>query len=356
MIALGETGASLDVIEWTIRQPIDGAWTARLRTAGLVGGSEGSAVTLDDEAGSIWRGTIVATTELGEQTELELVGGAGQLDAPTVARQYVGGASVASVLADLCGDAGEAPGEAPGSLPAWRSRGRTLRVELDRLARYAGTEGTWRISPGGAVELARVAGSVEPPGELVDVGSGGRTYDVPGPVAPLAGLTLEGWRVATALYARSLRSGPYVTVWRVDRPVLAPEPAVVGGRVTAQSGGRVDVELDDGTTLSELPLWSAAGVAPTIATGVRVLVLDLAGDPRDTIAVSGVDGSVDELDLADPGGRPLRDGDLVTVIGLISGAPTAPVTSPPGLVRIQLDPLVASLPGAPGVGRSKVSL
>jgi hypothetical protein len=327
------------VDRWTLRQPSEGRWSADLRYP-AAGTQSGDAILLrgeSDDRADEWLGTVTDTTSLGAYDLARVVAGADGLDLPTQPRYYAGGVSPASVLADLCADAGETPGAAPSTtLPAWRSRGGSLRDELDRLAGYV-SGGAWRIDPGGAVALDRASGAATPPGLLLSAERDERVYEVDG-LPPLAGLQLGDWTVGTAIYSR----GPgrtTVAVWRAHGLAPAPPAAVVAGTVVSpsSSSGRVDVRLDDGTQLTGLPLWSAAGYLPHVANGARVLVLDLADDPRATIAlaaaadsgVSRIDlagGQSDVLPLGGPApGRVLRYGDTIM-------APTGPAATPAPLV------------------------
>jgi hypothetical protein len=319
--------------ELMLRQPREGLWRARIRIATneLV---EGEEVTLSDDAGNEWVGVARAAIATGPTSVAELVGGAGQLDALTTERYYAGGVSIASVLSDLCADVGETPDTAiDGLLAQWRTRGGSLRGELSRLAQF--TTGGYRIVSGGSVSLSVASGEADLPGRFIGEASGCRTYEASN-VPPLAGLDVDGWTVGVALWERTASQPLRACLWRSEPSRAADPPAVVGGRVTGGSGGRVDVMTDTGVALAGLPLWSVAGVVPEVKTGGRVLVLDIGGDPRATIALAGaVDTKVTRIDiggesdssvdLSDLGGRALRYGDTVMMPLGVAGTPTPTV-------------------------------
>jgi hypothetical protein len=297
----------------------------------------------------LWTGTVVNAYAVGAFTQLDIVGGKNGLHQPTGAKFYNGGAPIASVLSDLCGS-NESVGDAPGTLTAWRSRGKQLRVEIERLA-HAVSAGQWRIGSDGKVSFAAVEGDA---GALTlrDARSDYRVYESED-LAPLAGKTVDGTRIDTAIYARG--SGiPSVAVYPLRTPIDRVDAQAVGGTVKSQLGARVTVELDDGTLLTDLPIFSAPGLAPTILTGVRVIVLDLADDPRNTVALAGVDGSLTEMVLAGLHGIVIRDGDKVAVNGLQDSL-AGPVSSLPMMVTITVDPIIKAIgPGEPGAGHSRV--
>lgn len=334
-------GTEYDLSDWTLREPLIGPWraTIRIARAGLPG--IGAAVVIASQ----WFGTVTDAQESGAFTVLECVGGANVLSAPTVPRFYMGGAPIASILADVCGATQRL--DAPGSLTAWRSRGKDVVTEVERIARVA-SGGQWRIGADGILSLVLPSGAAP---ALKPV-AGFRTYESPD-LLPLAGLTLDGAIVDCAIHSRG-STIPKVRVYPMRLRAPAHDPQTVAGTVRSQSGARVDVELDDGTLLTGLPLFAAPGVEPTIATGVRVLVLDIDDDPRNTIALAGVDGSLVEMVLAGLHGTVLRDGDKVSISGLTDSL-TGPVSGLPMAVTIQLDPLIKLIgPGEPGLGHARV--
>lgn len=327
--------------DWLIREPRQGTWRARVTLDASPDLTVGAPITLAD----VWVGTIDAIVKRGALAAVSVVGGAGKLAASTRAQFYVGGASSRSVLADLCSAAGETAGDIPDtSLASWRTRGLPLAAELDRLAR-AVSMGQWRVAADGKVVLGQTTAPAQPTGP--DKGTGEYSkfeLATPSPVLDIATHDL-------ALYQRG-SAIPSVGLFPIRPSVPRFDPQVVGGRIDSQAGARVNVTLDDGTQLLDLPLFVVPGYEPGTIAGARCLVLDLADDPRNTIALAGVDGSLQSLKLAGGGGKVLRDGDKISIVGLTSSS--GPVTAIAGATTITLDPTVSFLPGPPGVGHSKV--
>lgn len=329
---------------WLIRESLRGPWRAQLRVQNIV--AIGAPITID----GVWSGTVTSSSVIAEDSEVEVIGGLGHLDAATLSKQYLGGATTGSIAADLCTVAGEAAaGDEADMRGTWRTRGGSLSVELTRLSR------DWYVRADGKIALARLA----PPVALLGGRTGARgeavTYQA-NDVAPLAGATVDGLTVETALYQGGGTRAPRVTLWPV-RPVRSIDPSIVAGTMTSLAGGRATIDLDNGETLADVPLFCAAGFVPEGASQVRVLVLDVADDGANTIAITGVDGRIDALTLANAAeaGTLLRSGDKVKIAGLMQTAPPlTPVDSPPGLVTILLDPIVANVPGPPGLGASRV--
>lgn len=327
--------------DWLIREPRQGAWTARLTVDSSAELAVGAQIVIADA----WAGVIASVTPRGGLAYLAVVGGANALHKQTQAHHYLGGASAASVLADLCGDAGERAGETPAgaSLGAWRSRGLPLAAELDRLAR-AVTAGQWRVAPDGTVALGQASAPEQP---TVAVTAPGDYQKFEAPAIPVLDVAAHD----LAIYQRGSKI-PTVALFPFIPPRPRFDPQVVGGKIESQSGAKVGVVLDDGTRLSDVPLFTVPGFEPSGVIGCRCLVLDLADDPTATVALCGVDGSVQELKLGGLNGRVLRHGDKISITGLTSSS--GPVSATPAGTVIQLDPTVSFAPGEPGVGHSRV--
>lgn len=337
---LSVDGKDYSVYDWQIREPIRREWSARVTVGSDASVSPGARVVLD----SVWSGTVETMTEIGGLKELSIVGGAGGLDADTTPRQYAG-TTLGTIIADACAYGGETAEQDATGVGAWRARGKSVRQELDRVSP------DWRVLPSGNIALGSAPGAAATPGRFLRARGEARTYAAEG-VAPLAGRTLDGITIELALYSRSGKGAPTVTVWPL-RMAKQADPSIVGGTIDALDGGRCDVTLDNGETLTDIPLFCSAGYVPDGASGVRCVVLDAADDPRNTIALLGADGTIDELALAQGKGRMLRSGDKIFIAGLVSAAPGSPVTSPPGAVVVSLDPSLQS-PGDPGSGYSRV--
>ncbi len=209
------------------------------------------------------------------------------------------------------------------------------------------------------------------PGKAIGVQQGAVRYDCP-TLAEVAGKTIDGRRVGHALYV-SGEDSPYVDTWETAPRNTAGSRGIVGARVDAQTDGRVDVTLDDGSQMANIPLWASPGVRALVTLGARVLVVDLADDPRGGFALSGPwDAGADELtftaatsviisapvvDLAAALAYVLRSGDVIAILnadGTPLPGPLAPLSSLPlklSLHATQDDPVPA---GPPGAGHSAV--
>jgi hypothetical protein len=328
---------------WLLREQARGPWVASLRVQALV--AAGAPITID----STWSGVVTSAVIMGDDTEVEVIAGQGKLAELTAAKQYHGGATTGAVAADLCAAAGEvAAGDESDLRGTWRARGGPLSAELSRLSPpwYIAADGKVRLQRG-APPTAVLGGRLTARGEAV-------TYQA-NDVAPLVGASVDGRTIETVLYRGGGGVNPRVTLWPA-RPSVAADPSIVAGTMTSLANGRAGIDLDNGEQLTDVPLFCAAGFLPEGASQVRVLVLDVAGDGANTIAITGVDGRIDGATIGNIGevGTLLRSGDLMSVQGLVSAAPGSPVVSPPGAVRIVLDPIVANVFGPPGAGASRV--
>lgn len=322
---------SFPLHRWDLRQPMIGVWRASVRIAAIV--TAGATFILTDETNE-WHGVARAVIPDGAFTRCEVVGGTGKLESLTKERFYAFGVEPRSVLADLAIDVGEvAASDALSPLPQWRTRGNSARNEIETLARY--TTGAYRMTPGGEVSLVIASGESDPPGVLISAAHDGRIYESKD-LLPMAGLTVDGVRVDTAIYSGGQEERVTTALWAQEALGRGARPGAVGGKVLSYANGRVDVELDTGLVLGSLPLWSSAGVVPWPQPGARVLVTDLADDPRTTVAYCGAfDGEVSRLDLAQGGvpdladpltliGRVVRYGDSIM---MPTGAPATPTAT-----------------------------
>jgi hypothetical protein len=329
--------------DWLIREPRTGAWRARLTMDLSPDLAVGASIVLAD----VWAGTVDGVDRRGTLAAVSVVGGANRLAASTRAQFYVGGASARSILADLCGAAGELAGDVPDvSLASWRTRGLPLAAELDRVARSV-SAGQWRIGPDGKVAIGQSTAPDQPTGPNKGTGDYAK-FEIASPSPCLDIATHD-----LALYQRG-KGVPSVGLFPLRPIVPRFDPQVVGGRIDSQAGAKVNVTLDDGTALLDLPLFVVPGYEPGMIVGARCLVLDLADDPRNTIALAGVDGTLQSIKLAGGGGRFIRHGDKISINGLLAPSGGGPVTATPAGTILQLDPTVLIAPGPPGIGHSKV--
>lgn len=329
---------------WLVRMPQFGEWRAhiRLESSGITF-AEGDPITLSDDVGNEWIGTVRATTALGAFESVEVIAGADGLDTVTTERFYRGRTRARDVLADLCGDGGETADDTDvQTFAQWRTRGRRLRDEIETLARW--TMGVWRHKPDGEITLTPDTPTPgETLGDMLKASRSYRVYECPD-MLPLIGAALDGWTVGTVMFRYSGESVPTATVWQAAPPLEAPRGAAVeGATVKATDGETVDVRTDRGVGMSGLRLWSVAGYTPTVEIGTRVLVVDLAGDPSATFALASPDAGVDGITLADgesdtviagieDQGRVLRYGDTIIV-------PSGPAATPtPQVVMSSITP------------------
>jgi hypothetical protein len=278
------------IVDLALREPVDDAWSLDVAVR-----ESPTVVPVVDDAATCgpFVGAVVSVARDGGKIRMRIVGGKGRLGVRVATRYQGGPASLTQTLADLATEAGEtappaaddAYGSAALDLPTWRVHGGSYRVESQRLATVLGLG--WRVAPSGSVVVAAPAwGPATAPGKAIERGQHWVEYDG-GDVAAYAGTTVDGVRVGCALSELGAEGGLRVTLFeQVDVPDAPSAGAVRAGILRAQSGDRLDVELDDGTLLVGLPLWlGVPGLTVELAAGARVLVLDLAGDPRQTCAM-----------------------------------------------------------------------
>lgn len=345
------------LVDLALREPVDDVWSLDV----AVRESPTVIPVVDDVATcGPFVGTVVSVARDGGKLRMRIVGGRGRLGVRVATRYQGGPSSLVQTLTDLATEAGEvAPGAAESAalgLPTWRVHGGSYRVESQRLATVLGLG--WRVAPSGAVVVAAPSWAASSaPGKAVERGQHWTEYDAE-TVASYAGTTVDGVRVGCALSELGSEGGLRVTLFaQIDVPDAPAAGAIRAGIMQAQSGDRIDVELDDGTLLIGLPLWlGVPGLSVELATGARVLVLDLAGDPRQSCAMLApaaeapavaVTWRGDAIELAGAGGRALREGDLIMFPVGSAGTPTPmPIMFGPGQVAV----------GPPGSGFSGVKL
>lgn len=345
MVASATTGIRVDgdertLVSWRLRASSVGVWSAQVSIDRDAPVAPLSRCVLYDSDGREWHGSVSDARDAGAATLLSVVGGAGRLHEATRERYYSSAVRYADILADLCGEVGEVAGSVEGIAPSWRTRGDTLQAEIERLAR-AVSGGAWHVAPSdGAVLLAELQDTEQGAKSLVSLESVG---GVPGslwetwycdgfPVLP--GYVLESSpRVWFALLESGQKGKPATaTLYARHAPVI-PAGATIGATVEAYRDGRVDVLTDRGVRFGGLPLWSAVGVTPSPSPGARVLVLDLADDPRTTIALASPSSDVSRLDLGDgediipPAGDALAAGRVVRYGDMIM-FPVGPTATP----------------------------
>lgn len=366
-----QSGREYLASRYAVRVPAVGEWTAEVTVAS--GDIAAGACEITD--GTTSRvGTIRTAHVDGGTTALDIRAGNDGLDRATVARHWANFTDAAQVLATLAADAGETATTTAIPLGSWRSRGRSLREEVKALARWVASDG-WRYRLDGAIELGAPAwADADAPGPLLDAGAGWRSYSCDA-LPELAGATVDGERVGLATYVDAGPGSVATVDLRAERLADGATQALVGGTLEALTGERATIRLDSGESLSNVPLWFLPGVRAVVPAGVRVIVVDLGGDPRQPIAFAApFDGAADEVtieaatrvtidapavDIAGGHAPVLRSGDMVILtdvpppIGPTPGQFTTAGITPLGFAFITLAPPIVALPaGPPGAGPS----
>lgn len=295
MITARFEAGQFPVSDWALYEYQEGNWntTIQVPTEDI---ARGDAVMISDDVGNEWHGTVKEVLPRGAQAKLHICGGKNALHISTTPRWYGEPVSARSVMQDLCGDVGETS-ESLDSWPTvgrWRSRGGSLAVEVGILAKH--TTGVWRVTPGGLVSLSVASGVIDPPGVFTEVQCNARVY-ASDALTPCAGHTIDDRIISTALHAGGSGEDMTVTLWEAQQAHTRVS-GTIGATVQGYTNGRIDVLTDDGVRLTGVPLWASPGYVPEPTDGTRVIVLDLNDDPRMTIALSGIDGDVERVDIA----------------------------------------------------------
>lgn len=328
---------SLQVVDAVIECPDVGAWWADVITTGQLEQGAPVDLVLGD---ATWSGTVIATRLDGGRGRARVIGGAGGLSTPVPATWYrSAGVTLEVVSRSILGPTSEALGEVPTvSLGQWQTYGQSAGRELDRLADAVDLR--WYVGLDGFVSWASSnPDDTSPPGELIAETESHVRYASPEGFAALAPVAIEGYDARHVRHV--LRGGTATTTYRaaayappdVDRRSRASRL----GRVVSQTSQLVDVQLDDGWTMSGVPLYCGVpGMRVEVAADTRVVVLWASDDPRQPVALlTPVDGPAPSvLEFATTSGmthrsqtpgaiprRVIREGDLITVTGL----PTGPV-------------------------------
>lgn len=335
MIILTQASREYSVTGVNLSEPLRAPWRAEIRVltpATVAPPTVGEEATISDGTNT-WTGIITDSQKDGGAYVCELSSGA-NLSQTVPPTYYAATIRAGEVLADLCLQAGEpAPEEQSATLPTWRTHGRSLRQELEALARLV-SGGAWRMTPENRIAIAPFGWEeFAAPGKQSACGTGWITY-FSGALASYAGRTVAGRRIEradTELVSGKLRT----TLWQEVTDATAGIGTVEGATVKAQSGVRVDVETDRGVLMNGLPLWiGMPGASVKVTTGTRILVLDLAGDPRLTVAMlSPLDAPAaaetvipGPVLLGDGTAPPVRYGDKVAIDGAGPAAALGTIT------------------------------
>lgn len=351
--------------------PEVGQWFASVRVNADSAPPTVGMVTLSDGQVS-WVGYAREVRPDGAVMVVDVVGGRGHLLDKTTPTHWAGSVPTSLVLTSLCSEVGETSSPVVGNtLPTWRSKGASLALEVVRLAAWT-SGGSWYTAADSTISVSeREWSDAAPPGALLTVEAGAVRYESQG-LPQLVGFTVDGRRVGRALYVSGSAS-PYVDTWQSIARGGSGSRGVSGAKVDSQDGARVDVTLDDGSSVRDIPIWSSPGVRAVVTPGSRVLVVDLGDDPRGPFAMSGPwDAGAEELTLTASAviavdapqvklsgafSYVLRSGDIMRVVNLDGSplpGPLAPLSSLP--LRIELhssqdDPIPS---GPPGAGHSAV--
>lgn len=369
-VSIFQSGREYLAASYVMRVPAVGAWTAE---AVIASGDIATGPCELTDGTTSWVGTVRTAHADGGRTTLDIRAGADGLDRSTVATHWANFTDTSQVLSAIAGMAGETAATDVVPLGSWRTRGRTLREEVAALARWAASDG-WRYTIDGALTLGPATwAETAAPGPMTSSGNGWRCYSCDS-LTPLAGATVDGERVGLATYVDA-GPGTIATVdLRAERTIADGTQPLVGGTLESLTGERATIRLDSGEVLGNVPLWFLPGVRAVVPAGVRVIVVDLGGDPRQPIAFCApFDGGADEVtieaatkvtiaaptvDIAAAEATVLRDGDVVMLVDFpnpaVPGAPpfvTAGIL-PTSWAMVRLAPPVMIAAGPPGVGYS----
>jgi hypothetical protein len=297
------TANGLTAYDFQMRRPRIGAWHADM----LIDSSEelhGAVALVIDNGFRTFKGTAVRTGEFAETAYMRVVAGAAGLGLSATPRHY-NGASIGTILRDLARDAGEqlADGADAGVLAApvdaWTTPAIPIGSAIGALLQAWAPAGTaWRMLADGTLWV----GPETWPGAGLDA-STYQIIDEPFEEASIfihldrpaidPGSTFEGRRVSYVQDDVGHTTPVQCRVWFEDdkvsdlgrmREALAalsnsvrPKVdyrALYWGRVVAQSGGTVDVEMEDANVpgMGKVPLYNPAGMSQDGVVGGRVLV------------------------------------------------------------------------------------
>lgn len=357
------------VLSGSISEPLQGVWLAEL-TLGVDDALSGTVEIAID--GVTWTGTAIPTRSDIEsgRSLAKVVGGAGALAAPVVARAY-NNVLLSTVVEKLMEDAGETLSTDSDDLSAtYRARWiRTAGRASDALEAVAESAGlTWRVLRDGTVFLGTDAfPELTLDHERIDYDPQTAAMliaprESSGPVLR-PGVTFDGRQVAhvtTTIQSRGVRQRARFHEDRIRRLLgaiagirdrqlayLKAHPCKVVGQ---NADDTLELVPDDealggtlGNGLSRVPIrYGFPGVTVKVAVGARCDVLFEGGDPSRPVATHFEPGSLDEIvltastkvtiaapdiDLGDASGTVARYGDPVSV-GASAGALT--FTGPPG--------------------------
>ena len=371
----------------TVVLPRWGVWWAEIWTAredDVLAGEARLAIGQLDLRGTIVHGGAVRGAAIDHYL---VVGGANGWGKPIAEQAYRGGLGVK--LSTVVKDAATAAGEKLAPIvdrrigPAFLHAAGLASEVLDAVAPE-----DWYVDEAGVTHLgARAPFAYEKPYTLVSERKD-RGYAVvhtddlrsltPGAqiTGPLEGFTVASVRhelstegIATHLWAldESLGDRWWNAIARIVRKVIRPTwfHGAYEYRVTSCDGGYCDVKPAAAglglPPISNVPVRvGIPGAIVDVQIGTTVLLAFVNGDPTRPFLAgyegesgggwlpisTGLDASID-VKLGQALGRVLRSGDKVIIPGVQPG---------PGVtgILIALDPTVTALPGAPGVGRSKV--
>lgn len=277
-----------------------------------------------------WHGAVIEQARDGGVRKARVVAGAGQLDTVVPATWYRGGSiTLRSVAESILGPTDEELGDVDDvPLGTWQTYGRTAREEIAALA--TGARVSWWVDREGAVRLAaREPETIDRPGGLLAERSAVRAiYAAPkGALPALPPVSIDGHTYRHLRYSIDASNSTLHAQVHAYRPPskaeapLAPRLATV----TSQSGQTVDVQTDDGWTITDVPLYSGLpGVEVQIDAGQRVVVVYASGDPRRPVALMTPDGpppsSITINGTAPSPPRPVvKAGDTIIVAGTAPG-------------------------------------
>lgn len=296
------------VLDLPLCLPLIGAWHADLRVDAPDTITGAVTISIDDDR-LVLKGTASRTGAFAGTSYVRVVGGAGGLGKTARPRHY-NQTSVRIVLGDLLADAGESLSPAASSsilghrLEAWTTAALPVGMLISRLMTTAAPGASWRILPSGQLWIGAEtwpdSGLAVDTYQITDENPAvGEAILAPDSPLLLPGTTLAGRRVSYIQH--HVNDGGVVSqIWfdsqdRVKAALAAAVKTVLPpleyfprywARVIAQSGGTVDVQIENPTIAAILPSMSrvplampAAGASVQMAATGRVLVGWSGGDP-----------------------------------------------------------------------------
>lgn len=345
---------SFPVLNCHLVVPLQGAPTAWVDIDSATAPTGAMVLSFANESGPpvTFAMTVVTSTEWQGRSKVFLVGGAGGLAKPVVARSYV--ETPARIpLADLIRDAGEVLDPSvnvdPAEFSSWTRASAPAERALSTLARELGL--TWRVLPMGKIWIGTDTWAPFTTDLTEFDDDGGKDIAIFAPSAPtlLPGVTIGGRKVTGCVYQLDSKLRLEVMFDRQERSefetairgvltelvYLGDFDATVGNQ---NSDGSLDVTCDDARigAVGSVPIRGLLSAKYVVASGTRCRVsFANGGDPQKPFAHS--------FDAAQDGKAVVRVGDSLHAGVLIATAGPYPVS----FTYLPAAPFVAGAPLPP---------